>query len=39
METILAATSKDIARNFKNLIRKRLFEDIHYNQNKLGLQK
>ena len=39
METLLATAQKDIARNFKNLIREWLLEDIHWNQNKLGLQK
>ena len=35
METILATTPKDIGKNFKNLIRKRLVRDTHQNQNKL----
>ena len=37
METILATTPKDVARNFKSLIMKSLLRDIHRNQNKLAL--
>ena len=39
METIIRATPDDIARNFKNLIRKRIVRDIPQNQYKLRLQK
>ena len=38
METIFATTPEDIARNFKNLIRKKLVTEIHQNQNKLEYQ-
>ena len=39
METIIRTTPDDIARNFKNLIRKRIVRDILQNQYKLRLQK